>query len=109
MDNWIISYAAEARSDLIDIDSYIRFALLAPTAADRIVDKITHEVRSLSFMPNRHTVYPNEPWHDLGVRFLPVEKYLIFYYPDADKKTVKVLRILYGGRNINTLLPTKLD
>jgi toxin ParE1/3/4 len=109
MDNWTISYVGESRADLLDIDGYIRFELLAPKAADRITDKITDEIRSLSSMPNRHSLYPDEPWHSLGVRFLPVEKYVVFYYPDEDSKVVNIMRILYSGRNANNLLPPEIN
>ena len=33
---------------------------------------------SLNNMPMRHTLYEDEPWHSLGLRYLPVDNYVIY-------------------------------
>ena len=55
-------------------------------------------------MPQRHPLYVNEPWHSRGIRVLPVKNFMIFYLPDEIRKTVTVIRIMYGGRNIDEQL-----
>ena len=45
--------------------------------------------------------YEEDPWHNEGLRFFPVDKYLVFYLPDENKNTVDIVRIMYGGRDIH--------
>jgi len=57
-------------------------------------------IASLHQMPERFRVYDKEPWRSRNLRIMLVDNYLIFYIPDHDKKTVTVLRVMYGGRSI---------
>lgn len=77
-----VVYSAEARKDLRDIYQYIAYELLEQDTAAGQVNRIMKAARSLEQMPMRHTRYEEEPWHSQGVRFLPVNNYLIFYLPD---------------------------
>ena len=38
---------------------------------------------------------------------MPVDNYLVFYIPDHQVKTVTVLRVMYGGRDIDSQLRKK--
>lgn len=62
------------------------------------------EIRLLDEMPMRHRLYDDEPWHSQGVRFFPVDNYLVFYLPDETKNTVYIVRIIYSGRDIKKQL-----
>ena len=42
--------------------------------------------------------------HSRNLRVMPVDNYLVFYIPDHQVKTVTVLRIMYGGRDIDAQL-----
>lgn len=55
--------------------------------------------RSLEQMPMRYRLYEEEPWHSQGLRFLPVDNYLIFYLPDETNTVVNIIRVMYGGRD----------
>ena len=35
---------------------------------------------------------------------MPVDHFVVFYIPDEEEKTVTVIRIVYGGRNIDVQL-----
>jgi toxin ParE1/3/4 len=61
-------------------------------------------VAKLNDMPLRHPLYENEPWHSKGLRILPIDNYLAFYLPVEIKTTVAVIRIMYGGRDIEERL-----
>ncbi|MBQ8538462.1 MAG: type II toxin-antitoxin system RelE/ParE family toxin, partial [Ruminococcus sp.] len=39
-----------------------------------------------------------------GLRMMPVDNYIVFYIPDNDKNTVTIIRVMYGGRNIERQL-----
>ena len=99
-----VSYSAEARQDLRDIYEYIAYELLAPEAAARQTERIMKTARSLEQMPMRHKLYQEEPWHSQGLRVLPVDNYLVFYLPDEINATVSIIRIMYGGRDIDKQL-----
>ena len=40
-------------------------------------------------------------WHGRNMRVMPVDNYLVFYVPTHDDLTVTVMRIMYGGRDID--------
>lgn len=98
--NWRVIYSARAKQDLRDILDYLEWVLMAPETARKLAVKIIGEIEELNFMPERFPVYPNEPWCSQGIRYFPVKNYLIFYELNTMSKTVNVLRIMYGGRNI---------
>ena len=47
----------------------------------------------------RHEVYPEEPWKSMGLRYMNVDHYCIFYFPDEQKGEVEIVRIMYSGRD----------
>lgn len=99
-----VIYSARARQDLRNIYEYISYDLLVPETATRQTRRIMKEIRSLDEMPMRHRLYDDEPWHSQGVRFFPVDNYLVFYLPDETKNTVYIVRIIYSGRDIKKQL-----
>lgn len=99
-----IFYTAGAKCDLRGIYSYIAEELLVPDTAAGQVQRIMKEIRSLEEMPMRYRLYDDEPWHGLGLRFFPVDNYLVFYLPDESTDTVRIVRIMYGGRDIRRQL-----
>ncbi|MGM9974830.1 MAG: type II toxin-antitoxin system RelE/ParE family toxin [Clostridiaceae bacterium] len=102
--SWKIIYSAKARQDLRDIYEYIAYNLCVPEIAKGQAQRIMNEIRSLDKIPMRHRLYDSEPWHSQGLRFFPVDNYLVFYLPNESKNTVNIVRIMYGGRNISKQL-----
>lgn len=101
---WNIVYTAGARCDLRDIYKYIAYELLVPETAARQTQRIMKEIRALDEMPMRFRLYEEEPWRSKGLRFFPVDNYLVFYLPDKTKNTVSIIRIMYGGKDIRRQL-----
>ena len=99
-----VNYSAESKQDLRDIYSYIAFELLEPDTAAGQTQRIMDAVLSLNNMPMRHTLYEYEPWHSLGLRYLPVDNYVIYYLPDKSTYSVDIIRIMYGGRDAKNQL-----
>lgn len=99
-----VAYSAEARQDLRDIYEYIAYELLVSETAVGQTERIMKAIRSLEQMPMRHRLYEEEPWHSQGLRVLPVDNYLVFYLPDENSATVNIIRIMYGGRDIDKQL-----
>lgn len=99
-----VEYTARARQDLRNIYEYIAYDLLASETAVRQTQRIMKEIGALNEMPMRYRLYDDEPWHSQGVRFFPVNNYLVFYMSDETKNTVHIVRIIYGGRDIKKQL-----
>lgn len=104
-----VVYTAEARQDLRDIYEYIAYEFLVPEIASGQVDRIMKAARSLEQMPMRYTRYEEEPWHSQGLRFLPVDNYLIFYLSDETTRVVNIIRIMYGGRDVKRQLRETIE
>lgn len=98
--SWNIVYTAEARRDLRNIYEYIAYDLLVLETAAGQTQRIMKEIRALDEMPMRFRLYEEEPWHSVGLRFFPVDNYLVFYLPDESQNIVSIVRIMYGGRDI---------
>lgn len=104
MNEWKVVYTEQAERDLHSIFEYIAFSLLAPGIAKNQTRRIMDAVAKLNKMPLRHSRYENEPWYSKGLRVLRVENYLVFYLPVKTEMVVVVIRIMYGGRDIEAQL-----
>lgn len=104
-----IVYTEEAERDLIDIYRYIAINLLVPDTAKNQTERIMKAINSLDEFPFRYKLYQGEPWHSVGLRILPVDNYLVFYLVNDKEKMVAIIRIMYGGRNIELQLSGKVE
>ena len=103
-DAYSVRYSPAAREDLKGIYSYIAYMLKESTTAARQTDRIRKSIRSLDAMPERHRAVEWEPWASLGMRRMPVDNYVIYYLVDRAEHTVTVVRIFYGGRNVEEII-----
>lgn len=104
MDRYRVLYSPAAKEDLFGIYSYIATQLLVPQTAANQVNRIRNAIRSLEVHPGRHSLVDWEPWQSLGMRKLPINNYIVFYYTDEVTKTVRIVRIVYGGRDLKNIL-----
>ena len=86
--------------DIRDIYEYIAQVLMAPMNASSFFNRIAETVLSLNEMPERHQVYK------IGgdgeeIRFLITGNHIIYYWADMSAGQVNVIRILYGGMDID--------
>ncbi len=56
-------------------------------------------------MPERYSLYPEEPWYSQGLRSFTIEKYIVFYYPAHQSHVIQISRIMYSGQKANIHLP----
>ena len=75
---YIIQYTDEAKEDLRDIYKYISEELLVPDTAKLQFKGIIKAVRSLEQLPFRHSLCRDEPWKSKGLRFFPIDNFIIF-------------------------------
>lgn len=95
---------AQAAADLRTIFEYIAYELLAGEVAVKQLDRLEQAILSLDEMPERFHLYDKEPWKERNLRIMPVDNYLVFYIPREEEKTVTVIRVMYGRRDIDTQL-----
>ena len=100
-DSYSVVYSPEALNDLKDIYAYIAQELLVPDTALNQVNRIRKEIRSLDFMPSRYALVDWEPWKSMGMHKVPVDSFVVFYTVNSDSMTVAIIRIVYGGRDID--------
>ena len=105
MNEYQIIIGPAAQEDLRGIYRYIADALVEPETAHKVQARLETHILSLRQFPQRHELVPWEPWRSRGLRKFPAENYTLFYLADPDARTVYVLRVLYGGRDIPSELP----
>ena len=99
-----VTLTPEAKRDLREIYRYIAVDLQSEQNANGQLDRLEERILKLNEMPERFRVYDKEPWRSRNLRIMTVDHYLVFYIPDHQQQTVTVIRIMYGGRNIDVQL-----
>ena len=107
--SWKINYSEQALEDLKSIYEYIAYELLVPDAAAKQVNRIMQSVKELDEMPMRYKVFEEEPWKSKQLRSYPVNNFVVFYLPKEETNTVYIVRIIYGGRDIEQQLNETKD
>ena len=90
-----------AQADLSAIFRYIAVDLQSVQNANAQLSRIEKAIASLDQMPERYRVYDRKNWRECNLRIMPVDNYLVFYVPTQEDTTVTVMRIMYGGRDID--------
>ena len=96
-----VQISEQADNDLRGIFEYIAFELLAPENAAGQLDRLEEAISKLDHMPEKYRRYEREPWRSRGLRVFPVDNYLVFYIHDEETKIVTVIRVMYGGRDVD--------
>ena len=94
----------QAKADLISIYRYIAYNLQSPQTAEGQLSRLEKAIASLDTMPERYRVYDHIKWKDRNLRIMSVNNYLVFYIPSQEEMTVTVMRIMYGGRDVDRQL-----
>lgn len=103
MNLYRVEYSQEALVDIKSIYTYISQILHAPLTARRQVNRIRKEIRDLEAFPTRYVLVEWEPWASMKMHRLPIDNYVVFYLVNEQAMAVKIVRIVYGGRNLEDL------
>lgn len=103
-ENYKVGYSADALDDLREIYAYIANELLIPETAAAQVGRIRKGVRLLNFMPARYALVKWEPWHSMRMHQLSVDNFTVYYLIDDEEMAVTVVRVFYGGRDIEEII-----
>jgi toxin ParE1/3/4 len=101
-DSYKVVYSPEALEDIRKIYSYIAFELREPDTALNQVNRIRKEIRSLDFMPMRHSAVDWEPWKSMQMHKLPVDNYVVFYLADSNLSVVTIIRIANNRQDVRS-------
>lgn len=93
-----------AKADLHSIFEYIAYDLQSIQNAVGQLDRLEQGIKSLEQMPERFRIYGKEPWRSRDLHIMPIDNYLVFYIPNHEKSIVTIIRVIYGGRDIDTQL-----
>ena len=107
---YAIIFTETAQTDLSAIFQYIAVDLQSVQNASHQLARLEKAIASLEEMPERHRVYDWKNWRERHLHIMLVDHYLVFYITTQEDFTVTIMRILYGGRDIDSqlaLLETK--
>ena len=99
-----VKISEKAESDLKEIFEYVAFELLSVQTAFDLFERLEKSILNLNQMPNRHIAYEKEPWKSRGLRVMPVGNYIVLYIVDEESAVVNIVRVMYGGREIEAQL-----
>ena len=91
-----VKVTRQAMAQMKEIVHYISAELLAPEAANKLLDKIRDAIAALSFMPKKYALIEEEPE---GVRKIIVKNFLIYYWVDEENFKVQVIAVIYNRRD----------
>jgi len=110
MSKWHVILAERAEADLRETYEHIAYTLLEPQIAKNVIQRIKKRVYKLEYSPDSYALYQKEPWKSRGLRRVNSGNYAIFFIPEEEKgKIVTVIRIMYGGRDIERILDDMVD
>jgi len=95
----------EAQKDIRNIILYIARELAAPQAALNLNNELKNAINSLSEMPKRIKTVNEQPWKNAGIRKLRVKNYYIYFLVDDKEEAVKVIAVIFVGRDQAKQLP----
>ncbi len=90
--------------NLIYLNQYERKDMQTPENVSGQLDRLEACIMELDHMPKRYRQYELEPWKSRGLRVAPVDNYLVLYIHDDDTQVVTIIRVMYGGRDVDTQL-----
>lgn len=99
-----VELTERADRDLRNIFLYIAIDLSSPENAEKQVKRLWNAILSLDELPERYRRYEDEPWYSRGMRVLPIDNFVILYIPYLEEKIVRIVTVMYGGRNIGEQL-----
>ena len=99
-----VNITPRATEDMQEIFEYIAYTLEVPQIAFKLLDRIESEIFSLSSMPEKFRRFEFETQKERNLRIMSVDNYVVLYIVNDEKSEVTVIRILYGGRDIDKQL-----
>ena len=77
MNEYDVRVTRQVLEQMKEIVHYISNDLMAPDAADNLLDKMKAEITKLSSFPKKHDLIDEEPWRTEGVRKVVIPSIII--------------------------------
>ena len=97
-----VQLGGQAKQDLRGIYEYLAFEKQEPEIALKFRNRIVAKLKTLNENPEMYALYQEEPWKSRGLRRINIGNYCGFYI--VAEKHVQVIRIFYGGMDIDSRL-----
>ena len=94
-----IKVTRQALEQMREIAHYISYDLMAPEAADNLLDDLKASILKLSVLPKKYPLIEEEPWRSEGVRKIAVKNFLVCYWIDEEYNKVQVTAVIYSKRD----------
>lgn len=102
MSNFIIEYSKDAKQDLINIKTYIKYNLQEPKIANDLISRIKNEINKLINNPEIYRILNEDIISKLNIRKINIDNYIVFYR--IEDTSIQIIRIMYKRRNWTNLL-----
>lgn len=99
MNQYSVLFAPIAIEDLRKIRRYIALELCEPETAAALVNRIREEILKLQSFPYSHQLVRDSVMAQLGIRYLIVGNYMVYFRIQENIKTIEVLRIAHERSN----------
>ena len=95
-----VIYSPETNDDLKSIYRYIAVDLRGKGNAKNQTERIRNKIHGLTTFPEKYKAVDWKPWSEINMRQVVIDNYVAYYLINHDKLTVTIVRIFYGGRDI---------
>lgn len=95
-----LEFLPVAKNDMLEIVKYISNDLKNPQAASKLADEFIEAAENICIFPYSNNVYTPIKALEKEYRRIIVKNYMMFYTVDESTKTVTIMRVMYGKRNI---------
>ena len=98
-----VIFSKASEDDLDETLEFISRKLYNPSAAQRLLDKVSDTVSLLEENPVLFPLYHDDVLAKQGLRYTVIANYLLFYKVNEQAKTVDLSRFIFGERNITNM------
>jgi plasmid stabilization system protein ParE len=96
--------SAHAEADIDEITGYIAVALGNKKAAKDILEKLRRQYETVAGNPYLYPLSRDPVLRAKGYRWFSVGNHMALYTVDEQAKEVHIARVVYGRRNLESLL-----
>ena len=94
-----VKVTRQALEQTREIIHYISYDLMAPLAAENLLNDLKTAIIKLGVLPKRYSLIDEEPWRSEGVRKIVVKNFLVYYWVDDERNKVQVTAVIYSKRD----------
>ncbi len=102
MNQYQVHITDTAYADMEKLYEHIAYVLMSPGNALNQYNRIADAILTLAFLPERHSLFEEEPEKTLGIHKMIVDNYVICYV--IDPAVVTVTDIIYGASDLHSKL-----